>query len=286
MLPPFPIRRAPRDSCPPLAEWARQAQLAPVDPALLPSRQVQIDQEFRARLRSQDNAELAALHTGLLGDLFELYDELVFARALSNALRSAGIDFGFRISSRMTKAAAKTTLWRKRRPQRIELAVSSQLLLENFQNPGQVVSVAGVPCATRLQAMQRLFEHELIHVVEFLVFGKSSCRRRPFQTIAANAFGHRSSYHQLAGTNEFDAVVPRIQPGNRVRFDHRRRELAGFVQRITKRATVLVPHRFGRRYSDGRCYQKYLVPLMRLRLDETPVTPAREGQVGIDAASS
>jgi len=52
-----------------------------------------------------------------------------------------------------------------------------------------------------------------------------------------------------------------IRVGSRVRFEFEGQQLEGRVNRITQRATVLVEHTEGARYSDGRRYRKYYVPL-------------------------
>jgi hypothetical protein len=49
-----------------------------------------------------------------------------------------------------------------------------------------------------------------------------------------------------------------------VRFRLDGRHYTGRVNRITKRATVLVEDRSGERYSDGKRYAKFYVPLEML----------------------
>jgi hypothetical protein len=44
------------------------------------------------------------------------------------------------------------------------------------------------------------------------------------------------------------------------------RPLTGRVNRLTKRATVLVEDPEGERFSDGRRYRKYYVPILHLKL--------------------
>ena len=54
--------------------------------------------------------------------------------------------------------------------------------------------------------------------------------------------------------------------GSRVTFAFRRRHLTGRVDRITKRATVLVEDSQATRWSAGRRYARYHVPVGKLRL--------------------
>jgi len=56
----------------------------------------------------------------------------------------------------------------------------------------------------------------------------------------------------------------RFRLSSRVSFVFEGTRLQGRVNRVTKRATVLVEDAAGQRYSDGRSYRKYYVPLAAL----------------------
>ena len=60
-----------------------------------------------------------------------------------------------------------------------------------------------------------------------------------------------------------------ITVGARVTFRYQGGWLEGRVNRVTKRATVLVDDPTGERWSDGRRYARYYVPLGELRLAPT-----------------
>ena len=161
-----------------------------------------------------------------------------------------------------------------------EIAVSSFLLFQAFRDdlvPGSAarpVDVAGVACANRLEALLRIFEHELLHLAEFLAHGKSSCAAEPFHRLSRALFGHEASHHTLITPVERAATVHAIRPGDRVTFTHDGVERSGFVNRITKRATVLVLDPAGRPFADGRRYAAYFVPLPLLRkVDPGPGDP-------------
>jgi hypothetical protein len=62
------------------------------------------------------------------------------------------------------------------------------------------------------------------------------------------------------------AAVSGIRPGARVKFDYEGRPMQGVVNRVTKRATVLVEDPGGIRYSDGKRYAKYYIPISWLEL--------------------
>lgn len=59
-----------------------------------------------------------------------------------------------------------------------------------------------------------------------------------------------------------------IKSGMVVRFKFDGVEHKGVVNRVNKRATVLVQDRRGERYSDGKHYAKYYVPVQMLEAVE------------------
>jgi hypothetical protein len=144
-----------------------------------------------------------------------------------------------------------------------EIAISSTLLFQSFRNE-QTISVTGVRCHNRLEALQRIIEHEMIHVVEMLLWHDSNCAARRFRGIAGRMFGHRQSSHQLLTPSDVAERDHGIEVGSRVRFRFNGRCIEGFVNRVTRRATVLVPDSRGARYDDGNRYLKYYVPISEL----------------------
>ncbi len=199
--------------------------------------------------------------------LFEAYDRQFFSGSLSAALSDPERSrIGFRLSSRMTRAGGKTFRFPASggRPPVYEIAISSHLLFTNFTEPGAKVAVNGVACRDRLDALQRIFEHELIHLVEFELIGRSSCRSAGFRERARRVFGHQATTHQLETVQDRAARGMGVSVGDRVAFRFDGRRLEGRVNRITKRATVLVNSPTGERYTDGGQYDRYYVPLDQL----------------------
>ena len=208
-------------------------------------------------------------HASDLERLFDLYDASFFD---GNCRQLVGdVPLQFRLSKRMTRAAGKTTVRRfrdrKKHPAHVEyeIAISSTLLFQTFQDEERAVSMSGIPCLDRLTALQRVMEHEMIHLIEFLLWHDSRCAAPRFQSISSRFFGHTEHQHQLITSRERALTKFGIRTGSRVSFrvDGEHRE--GVVNRITKRATVLVEDSDGLKYSDGKRYAKYYVPLPLLR---------------------
>lgn len=201
-------------------------------------------------------------------------DDLFFLLAAYDARFLDGIcgtllgpdDLTFRLSSRMTRAGGKTTRFRGLDgTTRFEIAVATSILFDGFVADDPDVTVGGLSCRHRLDALQRVFEHELVHLAEWLCWDESHCGRSRFQGIAHRLFRHRAHTHELITRTERAASIG-IAVGSRVTFRHQGQRLEGRVNRITKRATVLVEGPEGERWSDGRRYVRYYVPLGKLRL--------------------
>lgn len=197
--------------------------------------------------------------------IFGLYDQFYFDGWLGGALKAATDQpMEFRLSRRMTRAGGKTVHYRRRSPGqgcRFEIAISSTMLFKNFGDVQRPVTVGGLTCKDRLDALQRIMEHEIIHLAELLVWEKTSCSAPRFRALALNIFGHRATTHDLVTTHEHAAKHYGVQAGDAVIFEFEGRRLIGRVNRICKRATVLVNDDDGQLYSDGVKYRKYYVPL-------------------------
>ena len=224
-----------------------------------------IGNEWLDKSIAADSRNFGRISTQDLTHLAELYDHHFFDHRCLTLARAYGLRF--RWSRRMTSAGGKTTRtrWPTRDGQpaqvRYEIAVSSPLLFQSFQNPGDVAEVCGRTCRDRLEAMQRIVEHELIHLIEMLVWIESDCAARRFQEIANRFFGHTKHRHELITQRERAAKSFNIRLGSRVRFRFEGKVLSGFVNRITRRATVLVEDPSGALFDDGNRYRKYYVPL-------------------------
>ena len=206
--------------------------------------------------------------------LFDLYDAEFFDGLLGRMLREDGVaEVAMRPSGRLTRAAGKTIRSRGRVRTRAgvvdraeyEIAVSTFLLFQNFRESGRAVTVGGLACRDRLEALQRIFEHELLHLAEFLAWGRSSCSAANFHTLSRRIFGHEGFTHDLVTPREVAAESFQIRLGDLVSFEHEGSRRVGRVNRITKRATVLVEDAGGLPFTDGRRYATFYVPLPLLR---------------------
>ena len=121
-------------------------------------------------------------------------------------------------------------------------------------------SSAASLCHDRLEALQRIFEHELLHLAEFLGWGRSSCSAENFHVLSRRIFAHEGVSHDLVTPREQAAVAFDVRVGDHVSFELEGKLYQGRVNRITRRATVLVESHRGEPFSDGRRYLTFYVP--------------------------
>jgi hypothetical protein len=206
------------------------------------------------------------IHPNDLEMLFALYDQSFFGDRCKLALD--GRRLTFRLSRRMTKAGGTTARYRTASGEVLyEITVASSMLFDGFGEQDREISVCGLPCSNRLEALQRIFEHEMVHLIEQLCWQNSNCAAPRFQDIAHRHFLHRAHTHQLITRRE-RAAQSGIRVGSRVTFLFEGQRLGGRVNRLTKRATVLVEDAQGECFSDGGRYRRYYVPIVHLRLAE------------------
>jgi hypothetical protein len=224
-----------------------------------------------ARSRHIRSGNFTTISSDDLRLLFQQYNQQFFRGLLDDILmRNGRSRLLFRISPKLTRAGGKTTHMRGRshaensQEEIYEIAISSTLLFQTFADVERSVIVNGVYCRDRLEALQRVFEHELIHLVELLLWGKSSCSAPRFRYMAEKFFNHTGVTHQLVTQRERAAKSYGIHAGDRVAFEFEGKRHIGLVNRITKRATILVESAHGRPYSDGKKYDKYYIPLKML----------------------
>ncbi|MGC9308801.1 MAG: SprT-like domain-containing protein [Thermoplasmatota archaeon] len=211
-----------------------------------------------------DAGNYTALAVSDMELLFTLYDTAFFHGFFTETYDGR---VHFRLSNRMTRAGGKTE--RCRGSDYFVIVLSTYLLFQTFQDVRRDIRVNGVVCHDRLEATMRVFEHELVHVLEYIVYDDSSCLRPRFKRLARNIFGHTDVTHQLVTTEEVADKKCGLHVGDRVSFAYDGQRYDGIISRITKRATVLVKDPAGG-FVDihGTRYAKFYVPLQCLEKKE------------------
>jgi hypothetical protein len=200
-----------------------------------------------------------------LGLLFHVTDEQFFHGKLGQACETTARPLKFRLSRRMTTSGGMTTMQQVAENVRdFEIAVATTPLFQSFQQ-NEPSRVGGRACQNRLQALQRIMEHEMVHLAEMLIWNDSNCSAKRFKSISRRFFGHTESNHQLLTPRDIAKTKYKINAGDRVAFHLNGRKMNGLVNRITKRATVLVVDSRGTLYTDGKRYLKFYVPINQLQ---------------------
>lgn len=237
------------------------------------------DETIRSQMLSNSpnvrHGNFTAIAPEDLQRLLALYDSHYFGGWLEREVQAQSHrPLGLKLSKLMTRAGGKTTRLRRRRHGKTltiyEIAVAARMLLMSFRDERREVVVCGRRCQDRLAALQRILEHEIIHLCELLAWGKSTCAGKRFKALAAAIFGHDGTKHDLVTPREQAAVQHGLKVGSPVRFTHAGRTYTGRINRIHRRATVLVEDPAGQAYSDGKRYSGFYVPLPALTLVATP----------------
>lgn len=260
------------DSAPLLSDRERQQRLLGLHypPETIASLNKVVAAEVLADSPNIRDGNFQAIAPSDLDRLFRVYDVQFFQGHLSAVLQAQHSPLLFKLSRRLTRSAGTTTRFQHRRPDNgqlcvhYEIAVSTTLLFQSFADVQRTVRVNGLECKTRFEALQRVFEHELLHLLEMLTIGRSNCAAQLYKMLAWNIFGHPETKHELVTQHERAQTQFGVRVGDRVAFTFEGVRHVGLVSRITRRATVLVENPAGVLYGDGKRYQKFYVPLTAL----------------------
>lgn len=254
------VARAPDTSTAALAEFVTQKTFTSTE---VEQRFRQIEATLLGRSPYLCKPNFERIHPRDLEILFVACDQLAFGGYLSSALGKTPLRF--RLSTRMTSVGGSTSKFRNRDGNiSYEITIACGLLFQGFSDQDRPIRVCGLHCESRLQALIRIFEHEVVHLIELECWQNSNCSGPRFQDIARRFFGHCSHKHQLITWKE-RARTSGIRVGSLVSFVFEGVRLQGRVNRVTKRASVLVEDATGLPYSDGHRYNTYYIPLAALK---------------------
>ncbi len=202
--------------------------------------------------------------------LYNLYDDIFLDSWLKNNFKGK---IKLTLSRQLTRAAGNTKTKKNIamiKPEDIEFEIKISLNhLINFDKTDRDKYVGGIKVNNKLDSLMLVFEHELCHVIEFLIYKKSNCSKQPFKSLISDLFGQSESHHKLVTTREANFSQYGLVPGDWVSFEYAGDELTGFINKINKRATVMSPSQHGK-YVDksGQHYTKYYIPLSCLTKKE------------------
>lgn len=206
------------------------------------------------------NLPISSLQSETLNRMFDLYNRLFFSGFLTDKLP----DFCITLSSRMTSSAGKFICIRGpfKRMKLTEIRLSSDFLFRLEKGPFEL---NGLTVDTPQEAILIVFEHELCHALETVLFGETGHSSR-FLSFANGLFGHTATRHKLP-TRRQTGACSGLMIGCRVSFPYQENTLFGTVTYVGKTATVMVPSLHGDyRDKQGHRYSKYRVPLSKLTL--------------------
>lgn len=248
------------------AELLRLVESTTLPADQIAARMARIREMLLATSKYIDRPNFIRIHTTDLEILFREYDREFFDGLFTPTLGTTPLDF--KLSKRLTSSGGKMSRRTERATGKVSYAIniSSTILYACFdEDDHRPITVNGIPCKDRLDALQRVFEHEITHLLEMLLWNKSSCSQPRFHSITLRLFGHTFNKHEMITPREKALVKFGIKPGTAVRFLFEGVAYAGIVNRIANRATVLVEDPAGTPYSNGKKYRKFYVPVQMLK---------------------
>jgi hypothetical protein len=230
-------------------------------------KRIQVREQFFTLSNNIKNGNIEVISEKDLQLLFKLYDTIFLESYFR--INFKGI-LKFKLSHQMTKSAGITKTSRNisviaLEKQQFEIKISLDFLFDYYKSIREK-SVGGIITNDPLDVLMLVFEHEICHVIEFLVFKFSSCKKERFKTISNNIFGHKESYHKLATNSELIFTNYGLKPNDKVSFEYEEKLLKGIIYRINKRATVMVEDKKGTFTNiSGKRFSKYYMPINTIK---------------------
>lgn len=225
-----------------------------------------IRNKFIANSKNVNTGNIQCMANVDLKILFDLYDVEFFKNYYGENMKEI---INFSLSTRMTTAAGKTIYSRKMKnlqetEKNYEIRMGIKFFFQYYKVERDKI-VSGINTRDSLEAFQIVFEHELCHLMEFHLYGESSCKKNRFKTIVNNIFGHTEVHHQLPSQKEIISADYGLAIGQKVSFINENKRYSGFIHKINKRATVMVKDIKGT-YKDGvgNTYSKWYVSFGQL----------------------
>lgn len=198
---------------------------------------------------------------------FKLYDEIFLDNYFRDNFEGK---LSFKLSTRMTSNAGKIvspknlkSLTPDKEHHEIRIGID---FFFSYYDLNRDKKVNGIITKDSLEAFQLVFEHELCHLIELHFFRESNCKKPGFAEISYNLFGHTATYHMLPTAGELAAEKYGFNAGDEVSFNHEGKIVKGFISRINKRVTVMVPDNNGSyKNKSGERFSKWYVPFSSLK---------------------
>jgi len=214
----------------------------------------EIESEYHMYLQQNNKDFLSKPKLRDIEHLFHLYDKKFFNNQLSNNL-----SISLRTSNKLTRSAGMVNFSKRKQEARISLSLT--LIFQSYLKQPEGYLVNGIFCKTPLTALMRVLEHEIVHLLEYILNGSSNCSNPQFLKMAYELFGHTESKHMLGIELQNYVDLKTLKVGDMVSFPYHGKIHKGSIINIKKNVTIAVDGLYNSR--------KYYVPLDVIIKDES-----------------
>lgn len=154
-----------------------------------------------------------------LNQMFKLYDYWFFSNLIYYGLNKGKGSVVFEISNRMTSTGG--TCSRKGICTYLIKLSANRL---NKLTPGNLPPINGIVPKDRIEGLQLIFEHELIHMVLSLFINNIIGHNDLYRTIVFNLFGHTKVVHKISDTKLGKFTKKDFNIGDAIHFYNKKKE--------------------------------------------------------------
>ena len=174
----------------------------------------------------------------VLDDMFKYYDYYYFGNMIQYALNKTEGQIKFEFSDKMTSTGgtcSRTGICI------YKIKISRKKLDEINTTNVNDMAVNGIIPRDKVDALQLIFEHELIHAVLSIFVNEISGHGQLFKDIARNLFGHTKTTHTIGTKNKQTAIFNKsnLKVGQQIAFMMKKEKIYGNILKLNpKRAKI------------------------------------------------
>lgn len=200
-----------------------------------------------------DKKNFTTLSNKQLEDMFKIYDKIFFDGQLRRKLKSEGSSLEFQVSaSKGHSVAGSCRMIPSGKVCDFVIKISKHMFLEKFRSENETLRANGLLCTNRLECLQIVFEHELVHMImglwkvqeQAIQLGRKKSwyggHGFVFKCLVKERFGQTDIRHNLS-SGDISTYLSRDETnlGQTVSFEYQGQTIHGTITKKNPRSALV-----------------------------------------------
>ena len=194
---------------------------------------IKIRKDFTKYIESKNKSFFKTPEIEDLRYLFDLYDSRYFSGHLSKHF-----DVKFSFSVKISRAPGILRYGNGR--SEIMFLFSTPMIFEAYDEKASNYTIRGVTYKDPSEVVMSILEHEIAHIVEYVMHGATNCTKEKYRKIAFDLFGHIDSEEVIKADLRKKQLSQSFKIGDEVIFPYFTKTFRGTITNIRTKVTVEV----------------------------------------------